>query len=117
MRARKSVILFAFTAAVLTAAYYAARDTDFAPVPEPWKKIRRGMTKQEILAVVGEPRTKSGPSRITFLGLVITRKEFWQYYGGSWSPLLGPSDGAYVVYFSSDDKVASLRKPKRKCTD
>lgn len=70
------------------------------------------MTKQEVIATLGEPGSRSGPSATTFMGLTFTHKEFWQYYSKHWFAFFGPWDDAYVVYFSADGKVASLRKPR-----
>jgi hypothetical protein len=72
------------------------------------------MTQREVIAVLGEPGSRYGPSTNSVLGFTIVQKEFWQYYSKEWFSLFGPADDAYVVYFSADQKVTSLRKPKKK---
>ena len=85
---------------------------DSAPAPEPWKKLRRGMTKQEVVAAIGESGRSHGPSTSVVVSLSFYRKECWEYYSKQWFALWTPADDSYVVYFSADGRVASLRKPK-----
>ena len=84
--------------------------------PEAWAKLQVGMTKQEVIALLGESHCRRGPgtSEIDGKKQIIT-PEFWQY---TWTDggfhLFGrvPSDKAHAVYFDSDGKVSGFRAPK-----
>jgi len=81
--------------------------------PEAWAKLQVGMTKQDVIALLGESPCKGGPSTTEIDGKKeITRPEFWAYTWSEGLDLFGPSDKAHAVYFDSDGKVSSFRAPK-----
>jgi len=82
--------------------------------PEAWAKLQVGMTKQEVIALLGESDCRRGPGTREIDGKKeIMTPEFWQY---TWTDGLnifgGPSDKAHAVYFDSDGKVSGFRAPK-----
>ncbi|MEW6304898.1 MAG: hypothetical protein AB1705_15590 [Verrucomicrobiota bacterium] len=73
--------------------------------PEPWQKLRAGMSKKEVVALLGDPRREFGATYIF--------KEVWQYYGTTEIIQLRPAKDGYLVYFSSDGKATSFRRPPK----
>ena len=95
-----------------------------------WSELRTGMSKEEVVCLLGEPSSKSDPMEAepnpdyspleNAVGSLFVKMIFdswferW-HYGESemFESLLSPSDKAYVVYFGSSGKVVSFRKPIR----
>jgi len=80
--------------------------------PNAWKQVRTGMTKPQVLALLGEaPRQMQGESS----SVVAPRKaepfEFWEYGYVSAFGAPVPHDRAYVVSFDHDGRVSSVREP------
>jgi len=81
--------------------------------PEAWAKLQVGMTKQDVIALLGESPRKFGPTTTETDGKKeITMPEFWAYTWSEGLDIFGPSDKAHAVYFDSDGKVSSFRAPK-----
>jgi len=81
--------------------------------PEAWAKLQVGMTKQDVIALLGESPHRVGPGTTETDGKKeITTPEFWAYTWTEGLDLFGPSDKAHAVYFDSDGKVSSFRAPK-----
>ena len=79
--------------------------------PEAWAKLQVGMTKQEVIALLGEPPSRTGPGTTEADGKKEpTSIEFWQYTW--WDGLFsGPSDKAHVLYFHPDGTLFLFRGP------
>ncbi len=81
--------------------------------PEAWAKLQVGMTKQDVIALLGESQRKIGPTTTETDGKKeIVMPEFWAYTWSEGLDIFGPSDKAHAVYFDSDGKVSSFRAPK-----
>ena len=81
--------------------------------PEAWAKLQVGMTKQDVIALLGESQRRVSTGTTEIDGKKeITRPEFWAYTWTEGLDLFGPSDKAHAVYFDSDGKVSSFRAPK-----
>lgn len=81
--------------------------------PEAWAKLQVGMTKQDVIALLGESPHKVGPGTTETDGKKeIVMSEFWAYTWSEGLDIFGPSDKAHAVYFDSDGKVSSFRAPK-----
>ena len=81
--------------------------------PEAWAKLQVGMTKQDVIALLGESPCQVGlGTRETDGKKEIMTPEFWAYTWTEGMDIFGPSDKAHAVYFDSDGKVSSFRAPK-----
>jgi outer membrane protein assembly factor BamE (lipoprotein component of BamABCDE complex) len=81
--------------------------------PEAWAKLQVGMTKQDVIALLGESQRQVGPTTTETDGKKeIMMPEFWAYTWTEGLDLFVPSDKAHAVYFDSDGKVSSFRAPK-----
>jgi len=74
---------------------------------EAWSRIRVGMTKEQVQALLGEPPNK----KTTSLEHVNDSQDWWEY--GYVSSVLAPvpDNRSYVVYFSRSGSVVSFRAP------
>ena len=78
--------------------------------PETWAQLAVGMTKEEVVSLIGDTRSLSRVSNSEGM-----ESETWQY---QWSDGLlpelvaGASRRAYLVTFGADGKVVSLRVPE-----
>ena len=81
--------------------------------PETWAKLQVGMTKQDVIALLGESQRRVSTGTTEIDGKKeITRPEFWAYTWTEGLDLFGPSDKAHAIYFDSDGKVSTFRAPK-----
>jgi len=80
--------------------------------PDAWKQLHTGMTKQQVLALLGEaPRQMQGESSKVGAPKIIEPWEFWEYgYVSAFGAPI-PHDRAYAVYFDQDGRVSSFREP------
>jgi hypothetical protein len=89
-----------------------------------WSKLQTGMSKQEVINILGDPPSKSTPAckagMVESAALALADNdlfndlhyEHWEYGKfGLFENILFPSDAAYVVYFDSNEKVVSFREP------
>ena len=82
-----------------------------AVTPEAWREMRTGMTKGEVIQLLGYSEcVMSGSSIVN--GHETIRPEIWQYNWTDGSSSLTPSDKAFVVYFDQTGKVLAFRPPK-----
>ncbi|MBI4219741.1 MAG: hypothetical protein HY682_06315 [Chloroflexi bacterium] len=89
--------------------------------PGAWARLRVGMTKDEVVFLLGDAEVKSGPGKTEVAGrpALMTPElwpEFWEYNWTDGFPIFSPSDKAFVVYFDSQGRVSSFREPKRGST-
>lgn len=70
---------------------------------EKWKSLKIGMTKEEVISLVGSP-----PFQKIVDGAIY---EFWEYEYHASLLSDGPHPKAYVIYFNKDGKVAKMREP------
>jgi hypothetical protein len=77
-----------------------------------WTKLEEGMTKDQVISLLGDSWAKSGPGSFTLGGTTNTTPERWEY---NWKIGLGlfgqVHPKAYVVYFDQDGKLSSWREP------
>lgn len=105
----------------LSVAVSGAMSNAFAPHALPsvseqgWQQMSVGMTKAQVMALLGDSAAKHDPATTTVNGKTVAiSKEYWEYNwtdGVSLAALLAPSDKAYVVYCGSDGTVTSFRRP------
>ena len=93
-----------------------------------WSKLRTGMSKEEVVCLLGESMSKSEPIKPEpnpdssplndAIGTIFARTIFdswferWHYGEFEmFDNLLSPSDKAYVVYFGGSQRVVSFRRP------
>ena len=98
-----------------------------------WSNLKVGMSKDEVVNLLGESPSKSQPGKIqaspdsnmlqTYIGMTFVKyfiPDLWRdlcyerwHYGEfeMLENLVFPSDKAYVVYFGSSGKVVSFREP------
>jgi hypothetical protein len=74
---------------------------------EAWKRVRVGMTKHEVEALLGEAPCK----RTTRQEHVAGGQDWWEYGHVSSIFAPAPDNRSYVVYFDSDGRVASISEP------
>jgi hypothetical protein len=77
-----------------------------------WQKLEKGMTKPQVVNLLGDSSVKYGPGTYTLGGATNTTPETWEYnwtVGFSWLGEVHPK--AYVVYFGDDGKLALWREP------
>jgi hypothetical protein len=79
--------------------------------PEAWSKLKVGMTKKRVTALLGESGSRSGPTEMEETDVMWT-PEHWEYGWTNGLSLFGPSSKAHVVYFGEDGRVASFRGPR-----
>lgn len=79
--------------------------------PEAWSQLKVGMTKQEVVGLLGESLGKSGPTRLKERGLALV-PEHWEYGFGGGLSSFSPSPKSHVVYFGEDERVLSFRGPR-----
>ncbi len=97
-----------------------------------WSKLKIGMSKQEVIEIIGKSYSRSIPKKFytggnipdpnlpRFMAKKLPNEQFfynfryevWQYRKFDlFNNLRFPSDNAYVIYFDKDGKVASFREP------
>jgi len=74
---------------------------------EAWKRVRVGMTKREVEALLGEAPCK----RTTTREHVANGQDWWEYGYASSIFAPAPDNRSHVVYFDSDGRVASISEP------
>ena len=84
-----------------------------------WEKLEQGMTKQQVIELLGDSERKSGPSKVTFgegeEKEEISIPERWEYnYTIGISLFGGVHDKAYVVYFDKKGLLDYWREPIHK---
>jgi len=78
-----------------------------------WTQLRVGMTEAEVRALLGSPGHDSGRGSETVDGKTTVFPRFWEYNWSSDFFSHEPHEKAYVVYFDTEDKVESWRRPLR----
>ena len=82
-----------------------------SPVTETqWRKVSVGMTKAEVITLLGPSQSHWGGDPITVNGRVFPSGEFWEYNWTNGIPAFGPSPKTYVVYFDANGRVVRWRK-------
>ncbi len=79
--------------------------------PLAWQKLKIGMTKQEVIELLGKSDRKSGAATLEVNGKHPTvNREFWLY---NWSDGFDffPNSKAYVIIFDENAKVKMFREP------
>jgi hypothetical protein len=79
--------------------------------PTAWANMRVGMSKEEVIRVLGDSPSKGGPTTEEVCGKKITIPEFWEYNWTDGLAVISPSDKAYAVYFGPDGRVSEFRAP------
>ncbi len=78
-----------------------------------WKRLRVGMTKEEVEKLLGEAPSKNR-SEPSDRGQKVRSVDYWEYgYTYGFVPIAHPK--AFVVYFNPNGKVASFRGPEKAC--
>ena len=84
------------------------------PYASNWDELRLGMTRSEVLDLLGEPSARTQIERPD--GLVV--RERWQYGETSTSTPggtglgLAPPDDVFVVTFGANRRVSDLQRPR-----
>ena len=78
-----------------------------------WTQLRVGMAEAEVRALLGSPGHDSGRGSETVDGKTTVFPRFWEYNWSSDFFSHEPHEKAYVVYFDTEDKVESWRRPLR----
>lgn len=76
---------------------------------ENWAKVKIGMTKKEVVDVLGDSPSKHVIS-VDSSKKKSNTLEFWEYEYRS-SLLSEPHPKAYVIYFTKEDLVSKIREP------
>jgi len=107
-----------------------------------WTSVEVGMTKEQVLELLGEPMGKSVPEEETgsggesdptraaaagIAGLILGDDDYWEYFSIEtkglseeeiaaklFEHIFSPLDQSYVVYFDQNGKVNKLRLPLKK---
>ncbi len=78
-----------------------------------WQRLRIGMSKQEVVQLLGEAPRRVGPTSVVGgqPSAAETLPEFWEYgfVAAFGTPV--PDARSYVVLFASDGRVTAFRKP------
>jgi hypothetical protein len=81
---------------------------------EGWARLRIGMTRDEVIALLGRSESECGPVMTDMEPnpAVVVSPEFWEYSWTDGLPAQSPSDKAYVVEFDLQGRLSAFRKPK-----
>jgi hypothetical protein len=78
-----------------------------------WQKLEVGMTKQQVISLLGNAASKNGPGTMTMNGETTYDPEFWEY---NWTAGLTlfphPHPKSYHVSFGKEGKLASWGEPE-----
>lgn len=80
--------------------------------PEAWAELRVGMTKKEVIKLLGDSPGKGGPNTLEACGKKVTLPEFWEYNWTDGLAIFEPATKAYAVYFDAQGKVSKFRAPE-----
>jgi hypothetical protein len=86
---------------------HAIQDAD----PAAWARLRAGMTTSEVRELLGDSWSKVTPTSEGNCPGDSSRLAFWEYNWTDGLSVLGPSDRAYVVFFTPEGRVHSFRPP------
>lgn len=81
--------------------------------PAAWTKLAPGMTKEQVVALLGDAPCKSGTITITSEDGTeqFSPPEYWHYTWSNGIDFLGPPGQAHVVWFDGKGRVVSFRAP------
>jgi outer membrane protein assembly factor BamE (lipoprotein component of BamABCDE complex) len=78
-----------------------------------WQKLEVGMTKQQVISLLGDAASKRGPETTTMSDRVTYDPEYWEYNWTSGIPILAhPHPKSYSVYFDKEGRLAGWREPE-----
>ncbi len=78
-----------------------------------WRKLKVGMTKQQVISLLGDAASKTPPGSMTMDKEVISLPELWEYNWQSGLNLFGnPHPKSYAVRFDKDGRLSSWYEPK-----
>jgi len=82
------------------------------PAPKPglraWQQIRVGLSREEVLAILGEPATKMKPNSPADAA---TNAEWWEYGYSSPVTNMTVDARAYAIFFDGSGHVTSFQEP------
>jgi hypothetical protein len=79
---------------------------------EGWAKLKEGMTREQVIDLLGDSSTKWGPGTFTIGDDEYATSERWEYnWTIGFSLFGGVHPKAYVVYFDENGHLASWREP------
>ena len=79
-----------------------------------WARLRIGMTREEVIALLGRSESECGPVMIDMEPgpAVMVSQEFWEYGWTDGLPAHSPSDRAYIVEFDLRGRLSAFREPR-----